>query len=1302
MKSRSSHPMAALLCKCGITSALATALVMLTCWPSAFAQSGAGSIQGTVTDSTGAVIPGASIHVVNSATGVTSDTKTNGVGFYQVPGLFTATYAVTATSPGMRPYQRTIELLVGQDAVMNFSLQTGSVTQKIEVNANAVQLTTTNNGTISSTLENSRINQLPMNGRNILTLVGQTTPGLENCSQSSSCPNGLLGQAMEYVADGVSLTNREFGGEHTGQIQMPDPDSVQEARVLTSGAGAEYATPATGILTTKSGTNQLHGTLFETARNDAWGIARTRSNPSNYVAPHYVRNEFGASAGGPLVLPHLYDGRNKTFWFFAYERYSLASFSYQNMTVPTPAMRQGDFSGLINSSGVLQQLYDPLTTAPSNNCNGSGTANQWCRQPFPAVNGLPNQIPMSRESPTAKILMDITPPPTTAADPMVTTNLAGIAPNDQTIPSITFRLDQVFNENNRAYLRYTSNISTSISLRNDPVNEPATLAADGLPYAASGLAYDPDALFAAAVGFTHIFSPTFFSQTDISQQWFGEQNFAGGTPFANFEQKLGLPNNFGEPGFPYIENIFSPFDGTQFQYGMTQIIDNIDENLTKTLGKHQLLFGVRIRHERFGSRPDEIKDSIGFNGQDTALEDPTSGTNYSGTPNTGQVNADEFLGAADSYGVNLEPPYEHFHDNEFDAYIQDNYRMRSNLTFNFGLRYEAHPAVWEKYGMMMGFDLKNDAVVTAAPPSKLISEGYSTQSIITNDEIDGVKFETPAQAGMSSSLVRSYDFTFGPRVGVAWQPFGDKRGTVLRGAYGRFIYPEPIRSSYNSINRNNPFTAGYSESYTSANQSPDDLPNYLLRSQQPVTMGVNSAGVVNSGTTTALLPGITIFNINPDFPPSYVTQANFTIEQPIKGNSALRFSYLYTHGTNLDQDFFYNDHPSSYNWEMETGTVPPTGNVVGSNQYSATATGPFDQVTYGGGSYQLQKSGWSNYNAFQANYQRLYHRGVAWQVFYVWSKSMRVGGNWDRDSEIQPYANYVDSGRGIMTAAYGPATAPRIPPPPPANTPSWGFYRALNRFENYMVDTGSPKQHIQFNGIVDLPVGRGKWLLGNANRFLNEVVGGFQLAGSGSIISQDFTVTSTNWGPTNPLHVYKHKVPITDCRSGVCYKEFEWFNGYIAPTAVAGNPCAGSSTAVVSGLPTNWEPYQSPIDTTCGTKYYGQNEVNVTLLNGKTSAISYQPYPTSNNSGGIGANPFSHAVLNGPMNYNVDLSLFKVFPIKDQMYLRVNVDAFNAFNVQGYNNPNATDGTEAIEPGGVGASSYNSPRQLQFTARLTF
>lgn len=1301
-----------------VAAAFAVALGLAMCCSNALAQSGAGSIQGTVTDSTGAVIPGATVEVVNQGTNITSNAKSNAVGFYQVPELFTGTYTVTVTASGFKTYKTSIELQVAQSAVVNPVLSAGAVTQQVEVAASEVQLTTTDNGTIASTLESNRINQLPMNGRLLLTLTGETTPGLES---SGSRANGLMAEALEYVADGVPLSDRQFGGSSKTLAELPDPDSVQEVRVETTNTSAQYSEPATAIITTKSGTNALHGALFETMRNNAVGIARSRSNPSNYAAPHLVRNEYGASAGGPIIIPHLYHGKNKSFWFFAYEKYSLASSSDELVSVPTTAMRGGDFSGLTNSGGVPQYLMDPATTTNSATCfnpaNNTTSPNPYCRTQFD-YNGVPNAINPARLSPTSKIIYDITALPGTNDNPTVTTNLSAPDLNNEFVPNITFRFDQEFNENNRAYLRYTQNIQTQLTLRNYPFNSPATVAGDGLPAAASGETYIPSATFAAAIGYTHVFSPTFFAETIVSQQWFGQHNYAGGTPFADFEKQLGLPNNFGEGGFPnYGANLICPYGGTQFIYGLTQIVDTIDENLTKTVGKNQMQFGGRYRHERFGDLPDELSDTVGFGlgsspstgvGQATALYNPATGATYGTYANTGYPDGDQFIGAASNFAVNEEPPYAHYHDMEFDAYFQDNYHWTKDLTLNIGLRYEAHPAPWTKYGAMESFDLKHDAMVLAAPPATLISEGYTTQTIITNIENLGGVIETPQEAGMpATTLINNSDFTVSPRLGLAWQPFGGRYGTVVRGAYGRYIYPIPTRSTLKNIQQNSPFTATYSTNYDSSSQSPDGLPNYMVRGQPSIT-GVNTSGVVNSATTTSLPPGIALFSLNPDQPPDYVTQVNFTIEQAMKGNAALRLTWLWSHGTNLDQEYYFNATPSAYVWEIKTGTLQPTGPL------SAVATNPYDNKIWGNssistagqssGSIWDQKSGWSNDNALQVNYQRLYHRGLAYQISYVWSKPFRVGGNYFRDGFMDTMQDYANSGIGTMTSPYGPVLTPDLGPARPAGIAPYAYWHAMDKYQDYIVDTAIPKQHITFNGIIDLPVGHGKRFMGNANRLVDELIGGFQIAGDGSIISQDFALlqpTSSSspvphWGATNPIHMYKHNQKITDCRSGVCHPAYLWFNGYLSPTVI------NAASKGVSGLPSGYQAgsptspsYDSPIDNTPGTSNFGLDNVNVTLSNGSTVTTAYAP-------GIVGANPFSHTVLNGPMNYEVDLSLFKVFPIKENVNFRVNIDAFNALNIQGYTNPKAVDGTEAVAPGGVGASSYWTPRQLQLTMRLTF
>lgn len=1217
------------------------------------AQSGAGSIQGTVQDSTGAAIPGSAVHVVNQATGVAADTTSNANGFYALPGLFAGNYTLTFSAAGMKKYQTTLALQDAQVLVLNPKLSVGDVAEQVTVSGETIQLATYDSGTVSTELDAKRIDQLPQNGRNVLGLAQNTVPGVE---ANGTRANGLMGEAMEYSLDGAPMTNRNFGGEaNSAQSTLPDPDSVQEAKFETLNSSSQFATPATVILTTKSGSNAFHGSLFETARNNFFGIAKARQNPANFAAPHLVRNEFGANIGGPILLPKVYDGRNKSFFFFAYERFSLRQDSNELVTVPTVAMRRGDFSGLVNGAGILQVLYDPNTT--------QSAANNYARTPFPN-----NQIPIDRISPLAKTLYAATPLPQTNDNPLVNSNFNAVNPVTQTVPNVNLRLDHVFNQNNHMYMRFTDIDQTQQALRNYPANSPANIAGGGLPAGATGFQAQPIQTISYAAGFSHIFSPTFFSETILSQQWQRMYVQGNQASLANYEQQLGLPNNFGQIGFPSIGSangstpaLLMPYGGSQWYYGMSQMIATLDENLSKIWGKHQLAFGGRVRFERFAYLSDRSPDQVYFSNLGTAIYDPTTGANYGAKPNTGNQDADFFLGAAASYTQQKNAPFNIATEKEYDFYIQDNYRLSQRLTVNVGLRWEMHPSPHATDNNFMTFDLNNDAIVLPKPISSFIANGYTTQAIVTNLTNLGVKFETPSQGGIPSSGFYNSMANFLPRLGFAYTPPFGPKGLVIRAGYGEYIYPVPIRNSVRYLTANYPFTAGYSQSYTAASQSPDGLPNYLLRAPLTVVAGLNSANVVNSNSVNSLLPGINIGeSLAANYPPDHVREANMTIEQPLRDGSVFRVSYVYTHGYNLDQNFQYNNAPSTYVWETTTGTTPPTGT------YASVATRPYDNKVWGGNVIS-QKSGWSNDSALQLNYQRPFKKGIAYQIFYVYSRAFRVGGNTFRDNILYPAANFAP---GVLPAGLDTGTTIK---------PS----QALNRYENYHVDTAIPEHHVTFNGIVDLPVGKGKRFLGNTNRWVDALVGGYQVAFVGQVLSQAFQVAASNWGATSPVDVYGSSEKITDCRSGVCHPAYLWFNGYISPTVI------GAAKNGVSGIPANYTPYLSPLNNTPGTPNFGSNNVTITLKNGTQVVTGYSPGPA-------GANPFSQTVLLGPFNYTTDISLYKVFSLSERIKLRVNLDAFNAFNIQGRVNPNTTDGIESLQ------TSYWTPRQIQITARLSF
>lgn len=1228
------------VCQRAVVASLAFAASLLS-------QSGAGSIQGTVQDATTAAIPSCVVHVVNQATGVTSETTTNNSGFYRVPGLFAGTYQLTFTAPGMKKYESTVTLQNAQVLVLNTQLSVGDVAERVVVTADTVQLATYDSGTVSTQLDSRRIDQLPQNGRNILGLAQKTVPGLEG---NGTRANGLMQEAMEYSQDGAPMTNRNFGGEsNSSQATLPDPDTVQEAKFETLNSSAQFATPATVILTTKSGTNSFHGTMFETARNNYFGVARARQDPANFAAPHLVRNEFGASIGGPILIPKLYDGRNKSFFFYAYERFSRRQASNQLVRVPTVAMRNGDFSGLVNGAGVLQQLYDPNTT--------QGAEQNYARLPFPN-----NQIPLNRISPLAKTLYAATPLPHTADNPLINPNFTAVNNQEQTVPNYTVRLDHVFNDNNRAYFRFTEIDQQQQQLRNYPSNSPANIEGGGLPAGATGFQRTPIQTISGALGYSKVFSPTLFSETILSMQW--QRMYVEGNEASqkNYEQQFGLPNNFGQIGFPAIgANLLMPYGGSQWNYGMSQRITTLDENLNKIWGKHQLAFGGRYRHEKFGYMSDRSPDQIAYTNQATAIYDPATGANYGARANTGYADADFFLGAASSYSQQLNAPFNNCSLAEFDFYLQDNWRVSQRFTVNAGVRWEMHPAPKAANDYLVMFDMKNKALAFPQPIDYYLKEGLTHQALVTNLQNLGVKFETLQEAGLPN---RGFYGSYGnvlPRLGFAWTPSFGRNGTVVRGGYGEYLYPVPVRNSIRYLTAGYPFTAGYSRSFTAAAQSPDGLPNFLLRSPLTVITGVNSKDVVDSNSTTALLPGIgTGTKLNPEYPPARVRTANFTLEQPFKDGSVLRGTYVYTYGYNLDQNYQFNEAPSTYVWQAITGTTPPTG------RFASTATRPYDQTTWGGGVMSM-KTGWTTNSSLQVNYQKPTRGIYGYQIFWVYSRAFRVGGNTFRDNLLYPAANYAP---GVLPAGIDVGTV---------FEPS----RALNRYQNYSVDTAIPLHRVSYNGIVDLPVGKGKKFLGNSNRLLDALLGGYQVAFTGTVVTQAFDVAAGNWGATSPIQRYKNTVPVTDCRSGVCRPAYMWFNGYLPPNVI-NNPNRG-----VTGVPADYTPYLAPINNTPGTTNFGNNNVPMTLKDGRQVLTAYNPGPA-------GAHPYGRMVLGGPVNFQTDMSLYKVFSITETVKLRFNIDAFNAFNIQGMVNPDASSGIQQLQ------QSYWTPRQVQFTARLSF
>ncbi|PYV23131.1 MAG: hypothetical protein DMG24_14770, partial [Acidobacteria bacterium] len=620
-----------------------------------WAQTGAGTIQGTVKDPSDAVVPGANVKIVQTQTALKRDTTTNASGFFVFPSALIGPYTLTVEAPGMETWNAELTLQAGQTAEIDPVLKVGSSTTEVTVTANATPLVNTTDGTVATVVERARIEQLPLDGRSVDDLIYKTTPGVEPQGAKVPTVYGVL-YGSEMTQDGALLENRDW---QKLPDRLPGLDTIEEFRAETSNSSAKMERPGTITLTTRHGTNQFHGSIFDTNRDSAFGVARARQDYYD-KPPHLVRNEFGASVGGPVYLPKLYNGKSKTFFFLSYEGYRLRQNVTGATSVPTEAMRNGDFSGLVDAVGHKYQLYNPFSTR----ANGD---NPYSRDPFmcdsagtplllnsdntqtPTSSSVPcNVIPSSLENPVAKYLYNVTPLPTlTNVNPLLGDNFFGLGVNNKNQDTSTVRFDHQFSENNQIFFRYTHSTNNSISANglNGP-GEPAALDGSFNLYAPKG---QNDT---GVVSWTHTFSPTFFGETlfTLGRDYHAE---LPGTGTKQFAIPLGLPDPTGFYGFPRI-------DSTGFGYNYDACgcnvniararVWNLAENLTKTRGRHELLFGGQLQYERDDTLPDQQDsaphlsyDTLATSLYDTTTSDPT---NPLAVPFSGSAAANLFLGVA--------------------------------------------------------------------------------------------------------------------------------------------------------------------------------------------------------------------------------------------------------------------------------------------------------------------------------------------------------------------------------------------------------------------------------------------------------------------------------------------------------------------------------------------------------------------------------------------------------------------------------------------------------------------------------
>ena len=708
------------------------AFVLLAAALSCPAQTVTSAIVGTVTDPSSAVVPGVSIVVTNVDTGIRSSTTTDSVGNYTVGQLPPGNYEVTGEIAGFKKFVRpNVTLEMTRQLRIDVQLETGSTTESVNVEA-STPLIETETGQLSTTISTRELTALPSIGRNpqdFRLLV----PGVALNRDGNTVIQGGLVRKDPYYIDGAHSSNHVWSGNPVN----PNPDVIQEFKVLTNSFSAEYGETSGGVMTatTKSGTNSIHGTLFEFLRND-------KLNAGNYYThtiPVIKRNQFGGTVGGPII-------RNRTFFFFDMQFTKQRSAqAFNNLSVPTAAFKAGDFSSILGAQAgadalgrpVFQnQIFDPQTGRTVTNASGQPVL---VRDPFPG-----NRIPASRLSPAALKIQQLFPNSQTNAN-FANYNAFGSVKDDPT--EWDLKGDHHFSDRDKITARYSFRKTDQVPAQ--PFPDPR--AGGGVPGVLGQGLYVRNNARQAVFNHIHVFSPR--ATNDLRLGWF--QTFPK-RPVPGFGEVstdslgiLGLPNGndpLGTPDFQFTNfaRLGATSDTLFFELQNSASLVNVS---SLTLARHNLRFGGEIRKIR--------TDNLQPNPGTTLWRFQPNFTDQVGFGSTGFDYASFLLGLPVQMGYRIFPGYFKSRASVYALFVQDDIRVSRKLTVNLGLRWDAPLYYHEAENRSGVFDLNQKRYIQFG------TNGFRN---------------TPWNNDWNN---------FGPRVGFAYSPFANAR-TVVRGGYGVF------------------------------------------------------------------------------------------------------------------------------------------------------------------------------------------------------------------------------------------------------------------------------------------------------------------------------------------------------------------------------------------------------------------------------------------------------------------------------------------------------------------------------------
>jgi hypothetical protein len=860
-------------------SCLPSLLLSAVCW----CQAPTGEITGAITDPTGAAVAGATVTLTHPATNMQRSVMSNEAGIFALPALPPGSYDLRVEKPGFTTPVRTgIELQVGQVARLDFGLKVGNVSEVIEVTGGAPLLDTETSG-LGTVVENRRIVDLPLNGRNYLQLAS-LIPGATTNARPSVVAQIRMGGARSdftlsvsgqriafnhYTLDGIENTDVNFAAYYL----LPSIDALQEFKVESGLFGAEFGRGTSQVnVTTKSGANQYHGTLFEFLRNSELDAKNLFDKP-NLPIPAFKRNQFGFTLGGPITIPRLINGKDKLFFMANYEGLRERKALTQTATVPLAAQRTGDFSG---SSRLI---YDPASRV----FNAAGQVT--------AVSAFPgNVIPSNRIHRVAsKVLEGYVPPPNSGLTPQ-----AGFFVNNEgrntNGDQFTARGDWVQSSASNWFFRY--------SLSRDDGLVPAIL-----PQQGNSVVVDVDQ---GMLGNTRVFGPNKvnefrFGVTHMSAFFRQTRAFK-----ENVVKDLGIPDIpgadvplwYGLPVF-LITGFSSIGDCGDCPWAGFNTVIQVNDTFSWTRGKHTLHFGGDYRRTRFNNTvPGRPRGRFSFDGRFTenALI-PNRNT-------TGSAFADFLLSGINQSETVVGAPIANFRNYYLGLYLQDAWRVTPRLTLNWGLRYEDEPPWLDKYDAIVNLDFRWNHSMTPvfvrAGKGALFEGNPAFQTPTTIPEVRDGRF--------GRRVARHDKNDFAPRLGIAYILTPK---TIIRTSAGIFYVREISNGDFETV-RNPPFSVQRGE------LSEQERPN--LSFDRPFALPVSVPTFVLA--------------VQYGEPSAYVGQYSFGLQRQLTSNMSLETTYVGSSGVHLRRMTIYNQAPPGEGSVQPRRPFPQLGGVQLTNAAS--------------------------------------------------------------------------------------------------------------------------------------------------------------------------------------------------------------------------------------------------------------------------------------------------------------------------------------------------------------------------------